>query len=158
MSLMTFSLVALAAFLTLAYYNSPIKTWALTAAGILLLKQITSYDFALIPWLVLAIVFVPFVHTGLRQGLFSSRIYKWYRSVLPEMSDTEKTAIEAGTVWWEKDLFSGRPDWHKMLAYPQATLSPDEQAFLDGPVEELCEMLNDWEISEANDLPQHAWD
>ncbi len=157
MSILTFSIIAVFLFLALAYTNQAIKVWAVAAAGLLLLKQLTSGDFTLLSWLILAAVVIPFAHTGLRRQLFGNRIYKWYRSVLPAMSETEKTAIDAGTVWWEKDLFSGRPDWNKMLAYPAATLSPEEQAFLDGPVEELCSMLNDWEISQANDLPADVW-
>lgn len=157
MSLLTFSMITLLVFLALAYSNQSIKIWAAAAAGLLVLKQLTSGDFSLLSWVLLAALFLPFAHTGVRRQVFSTRIYKWYRSVLPAMSDTEKTAIDAGTVWWEKDLFSGRPDWNKMLAYPAATLSEEEQAFLDGPVEQLCDMLNDWEISQANDLPPEVW-
>ncbi|MEM7083588.1 MAG: acyl-CoA dehydrogenase [Pseudomonadota bacterium] len=157
MSLLTFSLIALLVFIALAYTNQSIKVWAVGAAGVLLLKQLTSSDFSLLSWIVLAALFIPFAHTGIRRQVFSTRIYKWYRSVLPAMSETEQTAIDAGTVWWEKDLFSGRPDWNKMLAYPAATLSKEEQDFLDGPVEQLCAMLDDWEIGEANDLPPEVW-
>ena len=74
------------------------------------------------------------------------------------MSQTEKEAIDAGTVWWDADLFSGKPDWNKLLATPAPRLSAEEQAFLDGPVEELCAMCNDWEIThERLDLPPHVW-
>jgi len=74
------------------------------------------------------------------------------------MSQTEKEAIDAGTVWWDADLFSGKPDWDKLLRTPQPSLTAEEQAFLDGPVEELCAMCNDWEIThERQDLPEHVW-
>ena len=74
--------------------------------------------------------------------------------MLPSLSDTEREAIEAGDVWWDADLFTGNPDWTKLLAFPAAKLSAEEQAFLDGPVEELCRMLDDWYISwELRDLP-----
>ncbi|MBI2778312.1 MAG: acyl-CoA dehydrogenase [Gammaproteobacteria bacterium] len=95
---------------------------------------------------------------ALRRPLISNRILPWFRAALPPMSQTERDAIEAGTVWWEGDLFSGRPDWNKLLAIPAPKLSAEEQAFLDGPVEELCRMLNDWHITEElHDLPPHVW-
>ncbi|HEX6298622.1 MAG TPA: acyl-CoA dehydrogenase [Burkholderiales bacterium] len=94
----------------------------------------------------------------LRQALISNRILAVYRRILPDMSQTEKEAIDAGTVWWDADLFSGKPDWDKLLATKQPRLTPEEQAFLDGPVEELCRMCDDWEIShEHQDLPAHVW-
>lgn len=81
------------------------------------------------------------------------------RRILPPISDTERDAIAAGTTWWETDLFSGSPDWKKLLAIPQPHLSPEEQAFLSGPTEELCEMLDDWVITnELRDLPPRVWD
>jgi acyl-CoA dehydrogenase len=79
--------------------------------------------------------------------------------VLPSLSATEREAIEAGDVWWDADLFSGNPDWAKLLATPPAVLSAEEQAFLDGPVEELCGMLDDWKITwELRDLPPEVWE
>ena len=70
---------------------------------------------------------------GLRKRAISAPLLGWYRKVLPPMSDTEREAIEAGTVWWDAELFSGRPDWEKLRALPRPTLSAEEQAFLDGP-------------------------
>src|SRR5687767_5903485 len=96
--------------------------------------------------------------THLRRKLISDRILATYRRILPDMSQTEKEAIDAGTVWWDGDLFSGKPDWNKLLATPEPRLSAEEQAFLDGPVEELCAMCDEWEIThERQDLPPHAW-
>ena len=75
------------------------------------------------------------------------------------MSDTEREALEAGDVWWDADLFTGNPDWSKLLAIAPATLTAEEQAFLNGPVDELCAMLDDWKINwEWRDLPPEAWD
>jgi len=65
------------------------------------------------------------------------------------MSQTERDAIDAGTVWFEADLFRGNPDWGKLLTYPQARLTDEEQAFVDGPTNELCAMMDDWEITYA---------
>src|SRR5436190_17214383 len=101
-----------------------------------------------------AAAYIPFI----RRKLVTDRILSVYRRILPDMSQTEKEAIDAGTVWWDADLFSGKPEWEKLLAVPEPRLSPEEQAFLDGPVEELCAMCDDWEIThEHQDLPPHVW-
>ena len=94
-----------------------------------------------------------------RRDWLSKPIFGWARHVLPTLSDTEREAIEAGDVWWDADLFGGNPDWGKLLAVPQASLSGEEQAFLDGPVNELCGMLDEWRITwELRDLPPEVWD
>jgi acyl-CoA dehydrogenase len=94
-----------------------------------------------------------------RRDYLSRYIFRWARKVLPPLSATEREAIEAGDVWWDADLFSGNPDWAKLLAMAPAKLSPEEQAFLDGPVEELCGMLDEWRITfELKDLPPEVWD
>ena len=94
-----------------------------------------------------------------RRDWISKPIFRWARRVLPTLSDTEREAIEAGDVWWDADLFAGNPDWAKLLAVPPAKLSADEQAFLDGPVDELCRMLDDWQITwDLRDLPPEVWD
>src|SRR2546426_9895560 len=101
-----------------------------------------------------AAAYIPFI----RRKLVTDRVLALYRRILPDMSQTEKEAIDAGTVWWDGDLFSGRPDFDKLLAVPEPRLSAEEQAFLDGPVEELCAMCNDWEIThELQDLPARVW-
>src|SRR3989449_3244661 len=101
-----------------------------------------------------AAAYIPFI----RRKLLTDRVLALYRRILPDMSQTEKEAIDAGTVWWDGDLFSGRPDFDKLLAVPEPRLSAEEQAFLDGPVEELCAMCDDWEIThELQDLPAHVW-
>jgi acyl-CoA dehydrogenase len=94
-----------------------------------------------------------------RRDYLSEPIFRWAQHVLPSLSATEREAIEAGDVWWDADLFAGNPDWAKLLAVPPATLSKEEQAFLDGPVDELCRMLDDWQINwELRDLPPQVWD
>ncbi|SEO31889.1 acyl-CoA dehydrogenase [Nitrosospira multiformis] len=100
------------------------------------------------------IIFVPQV----RRILISSRLLKIFRKILPHISQTEQEALDAGTVWWEAELFSGRPDWSKLLAFPKPKLQAEEKAFLEGPVEELCAMLDEWQITrELHDLPPHVW-
>src|SRR5215813_2808173 len=96
---------------------------------------------------------------SLRRDFISKPIFRWAQQVLPSLSDTEREAIEAGDVWWDADLFSGNPDWGKLLAFPPAALSAEEQAFLAGPVDELCRMLDEWRITwELRDLPPQVWD
>ena len=94
----------------------------------------------------------------LRRALISDRVLPLLRRALPAMSQTERDALEAGSVWWDAELFSGRPDWNKILAIPKPQLSAHEQAFLDGPVEELCRILDDWKITQEDfDLPPDVW-
>jgi len=85
-------------------------------------------------------------------------IYRWAKGVLPSLSDTERDALEAGDVWWDAELFTGTPDWQKLLATKPAALSDEERAFMDGPVRQLCAMLDDWKIAwELGDLPPEVW-
>ncbi len=82
-----------------------------------------------------------------------------YRKMLPSMSDTEREALEAGNVWWDGELFSGMPEWDRLMSYPAPKLSDEEQAFLDGPCETLCQMLDDWDICHNRaDMPREVWD
>ena len=95
----------------------------------------------------------------LRKTLITRPFMKTYLKLLPRMSQTEKEALEAGTVWWDGELFTGAPRWEKLLAARPPQLSAAEQAFLDGPCEELCRMLDEWNIThERADLPPQVWD
>jgi acyl-CoA dehydrogenase len=94
---------------------------------------------------------------GLRARILTKPILRWYKKLLPPISPTERDAIAAGTVWWDAELFSGKPDWKKLRNYASPVLSAEEQAFLDGPVEKLCSMLDDWQFRRSGDLPEHAW-
>lgn len=88
----------------------------------------------------------------------SQPLLKFFKGVTPSMSQTEREAIDAGSVWWDGELFSGNPKWKKLREVPPSKLNPEEQAFVDGPVEELCKMLDDWKITnEDYDMPQEAW-
>ena len=94
-----------------------------------------------------------------RCGAQSSRalIMRLVSRTLPRMGDTERIALEAGTVWWDGDLFSGNPDWTKLLRFKPVGLTAKEQAFIDGPVAELCAMLDEWQIENDKDLPPEVW-
>lgn len=94
-----------------------------------------------------------------RRDYITKPIFGWGRKALPAMSDTERDALEAGDVWWDGDLFSGNPDFTKLLNTPPAALTAEEQAFMDGPVNELCALLDDWQINwQDGDLTPEAWD
>lgn len=110
---------------------------------------------ALLP---VVVILLPLVVTPLRKSLISAQVFQGFRKALPTMSRTEKEAIDAGTTWWEGHLFRGKPDWETLHNYPQPQLTAEEQAFLDGPVEEACRMANDFEIThELADLPPELW-
>src|SRR5258705_10117615 len=111
---------------------------------------------ALISILVLALAVMLLV-PALRRRLVTPAIMKAMARALPRMGDTERIALEAGTVWWDGDLFSGRPDWKKLLNFQRKPLSARERAFLNGPVEELCAMVDEWTVEKEHDLPPEAW-
>jgi len=143
----------------LAFRRSSLPVWTAAAAVVLLAGQLASGGVALLPWLLLAALALLLNVRPLRQAVISRRMLVWFRGVLPPLSPTEKAAIDAGSVWWDAELFTGRPDWNRLFRTPPSELSDEEQAFLDGPVEELCGMLDDWQINEElHDLPPEAWE
>jgi acyl-CoA dehydrogenase len=106
----------------------------------------------------IAILVVPFIVPGLRRALITRPLLLRFRQVMPRMSQTEREALEAGTVGWDGELFSGRPAWEQLLAIPQSTLTAEEQHFLDHEVEALCAMVSDWETTNVHkDLPPRVW-
>jgi acyl-CoA dehydrogenase len=103
--------------------------------------------------------FVLFTHClWIRRRWVTSPIFKIYKKVMPVMSSTEKEALCAGDVGWTGELFSAKPDWSKMLSMPYGQMSKKEKAFLDGPVETLCGMLDQWEMSQTLTIPSEVWD
>lgn len=137
---------------------------ALPALGITAAYLVAMALFSHVPgwiqlmlWLLTGAVAAFVLLTDLRRKLFTGPLFAWFQKVLPPMSETERDAIEAGTVWWDGELFSGRPNWDKLLSYPKARLTEEEQAFIDGPTEELCAMISDWEVGQQMDLPEKAW-
>jgi acyl-CoA dehydrogenase len=112
------------------------------------------FEFTVVVLAALALIFgLP----PLRRLLVSRFAMKLMAPVLPRLGETERIALEAGTVWWDAELFSGRPQWEKLLAFTPQRLSAEEQAFLDGPVQELCTRLDDWQINQLRDLPTSIW-
>ncbi len=108
---------------------------------------------------IVAVTLMGFAIKPLRRLLISDRLYGWFRKALPKLSETEQEALDAGTVWWDAEIFTGRPRWKNLLKVPAPSLSEREQAFVDGPVESLCRMLDDWEICDTHrNLPDEVWD
>jgi acyl-CoA dehydrogenase len=147
--------------LYLAYQRASLRA-ATLATGIALLAY-TLLRQPSTPWLVgwwLAFGAVALLNLDAFRLRFITRPFlKTYRRMLPSMSDTEREALEAGTVWWDGELFTGRPDWNKLLSAKAPGLTPEEQAFIDGPCEELCRMIDDWDITHRRaDLPPEIWD
>ena len=103
---------------------------------------------------VFVLLAIPLNVPSLRRKLDQRCLLRAFRKMMPPMSQTEREAIEAGTVWWDGDLFSGRPDWQRLLDMPPPKLTAEEQRFLDHEVEQLCAMVTDWETTQR--LPRPA--
>jgi acyl-CoA dehydrogenase len=151
---------AISAGWALAYWQAPLWIWTITGLALLVLATLSA---ALPPaalvvlWVGLAAAVVLFQVRPIRYRLVSAPLLGWFRRSLPALSATEREVLDAGTLWWERELFSGRPDWSKLSALPMPALSAEEQAFLDGPVESLCGMVDAWEVSRTLDLPPSVW-
>jgi acyl-CoA dehydrogenase len=161
MMITLFILAACLAFLALAYIRVPGWLWTI-AAGLCVMGVVRYAHVGPATALTLGVLFVAFALifnvSALRRAVVSNRILAIYRRILPAMSQTEQEAIDAGTVWWDGDLFSGEPDWDKLLNYPKPKLSNEEAAFVNGPVEELCRMVSDWETTSVyQDLSPQVW-
>ncbi|MFT6431424.1 MAG: acyl-CoA dehydrogenase [Halopseudomonas sp.] len=113
----------------------------------------------LVVWAIFLGIAIPLNMPDWRRATISKPLFKWFKTVLPPLSDTEQEALDAGTVWWDGELFSGRPNWHKLHSFPKPVLTEEEKAFLDGPVEEVCRMTNEWEVTtDLQDLPADVWE
>jgi acyl-CoA dehydrogenase len=154
-------IAVLAGATALAYVKASAPIWT---AAIAVALGVAWGAQLLVPWLTLLLT-AAFILLALalnvpalRRRLVSEGVLAGFRRVLPPMSQTEREAIEAGTVWWDGELFSGRPDWRRLLDLPRPTLTADEQHFLDHEVEELCRMTTEWETTHIyRDLPPKVW-
>src|SRR3954467_4012550 len=161
MAVIGLALGALAVFIVFAYFQVPLIAWtaalALLAWGVSALAGfsfVANVVFFAGLAVVAAIINIPL----LRRKIITDHVLAVYRRILPDMSQTEKEAIDAGTVWWDGDLFSGKPDWNRLLAVPKPAPSAGEHALLDNETEQLCAMANDWETTQLwQDLPPHVW-
>ena len=157
MSLSGFVALLIVAAWALAYFRAGLGLWTLLVGGALGAWH-ALWGVAPGVWGAYGVAALVANLPWLRRPLVMRPLLALFRSKLPPLSRTEQEALEAGTVGWDGELFSGRPDWRKLLAQPAPALTPEEQAFLDGPVEELCGMLDDWRIEqEFRDLPPQVW-
>jgi acyl-CoA dehydrogenase len=139
--------------LAIGFTGAPLIVWALAGAAILI-------GFGAPVWLLAtyAALMLIFLITPIRRALVSSVVMKILGPLMPTISETERTAIESGSVWAEAELFSGKPDFRKLMAESYPSLTKEEQDFIQGPVDELCSVVDDWEVWEGRELPQAAWD
>ncbi|MBX3697336.1 MAG: acyl-CoA dehydrogenase [Dokdonella sp.] len=152
--------LAIIAILVLAFRGFGFLAWTGAAAILLLgwrVQGVASPSLFMAVTTGLILLALVFGLPPLRRALISRFVMPVFAKVLPRLGDTERVALEAGTVWWDADLFSGMPDWQKLLDFEARPLSDDEQAFLDGPVNELCAAIDDWQVYQDRDLPPEVW-
>ena len=157
------TIIAIAGALTLALRRAPLWHWAVGAAVIGLLTRVSPNGIAtdVLGWILAflpALVLGALTNRSIRFAVVTRPVYGLIKSILPRVSRTEQEALDAGTVGWDAELFSGRPRWNKLLGIRPVTLTAEERAFLDGPVNELCAMIDDWDIRHnRSDLPSEVW-
>ena len=153
--------VVVAIILLLAFFRASITSWVMAALVIVPVISIRARFPDDVLWVIGAALFLYVVFFGIpfvRRVAVSGVILNIFRKILPQISATEQEAIDAGTVWWDGELFGGNPNWDKLLAFPKYSLKPEEQVFLDNEVEQLCAMLDDWDITHNRaDLPPEVW-
>lgn len=159
MTTTVWSLLLVAALVALAYKRASLKTSAVAMAVITLGALFAN---AATPIIITALLFAAAFGllslTGLRANLITKPIFALYKKIMPKMSETEATALDAGTVWWDGELFSGKPNWNMLLDHPNTPIPADEQAFLDNQVKTLCSMVSEWEINQNGDMNKEIWE
>ena len=149
------ALASVGVFGLLGYTGGRLWIWSLAIIALL-------YGLGAPVWLLVggAAVLAVLVVTPVRRALLSTAVMRFLEAtnMLPRISQTERIAIEAGNVWVEGELFSGRPDFKRILAQPYPRLNREEQAFIDGPVEELCRTVTGWQVYVQREIPQEIWD
>ena len=143
-----------------AYHRLRLVAWLVIGLTLLVACWLVgaSHVAVLVAAFLMAFIATPLLLPEFRKARITTPLLAFYTKILPPLSDTERTALEAGTVGFEGQLFSGKPDWAQLLSQPKPALTPDEQAFLDGPCEALCAMSDDWDISHVRaDLPPELW-
>lgn len=144
-----------------AYHRFSLAIFAAIAATALVAVGIFGGNVTatIVCGVLLAVIVLPLLVTPFRQQFITKPLLGFYTKILPPLSDTEKVALEAGTVGFEGELFSGNPKWEILLKQPKPVLTAEEQAFIDGPVEQVCMMCNDWETTHVRaDLAPEIWE
>ncbi|MGC1548578.1 MAG: acyl-CoA dehydrogenase [Rhodanobacter sp.] len=153
--------IALIVLFGLAYVGRGWLAWVAALAVLFLTWLVRGVESPTLFASLLLIAAVIAIITGfapLRRALFARALLPALGKVMPKLGDTERIALEAGTVWWDAQIFSGMPDWKYLANFECKPLSAKEQAFMDGPVTKLCDMLDDWQIEQNRDLPPEVWD
>jgi len=144
----------------LAYHRSSLAFATVTIFLVLIITTIFSAISWLVLfclWIIISSLAILLNYKELRQKHVVLPLFELFHQSLPHLSKTEREALEAGTVGWEKELFSGNPNWTQLLKVPAPHLSKEEEAFIQGPVEQLCTMVDDWQISHDKDLSPAIW-
>ncbi len=146
----------------LGYKRASLPVWTISLfIYLLLVSRFSGLGWLglTILWIIFLVIAIPLNVIPLRRWLISKHVLALYRKIKPKMSSTEKEALEVGTVGWDREVFSGMPDWNKLLAYPAPKLSDEELDFLNGPVEQLCRMVDNWDVVHNRfNLPPAVWD
>ncbi|MGJ8668058.1 MAG: acyl-CoA dehydrogenase [Oceanococcus sp.] len=160
MTILIAVLSAVALFWLLAYRGAKLWLWTVAATAYVLGLQ----QFAVISDSAMSIslaVILPlaalFNIKALRRAIVTRPIFKAFKAVLPDMTDTEREALEAGDVWWEGEMFRGKPNWQKLLDFKRTELTAAEAGFLQNETETLCAMIDDWQVQQDKDLPEEVW-
>ena len=146
MQTLLWTLIIIATLGAASYFRMKLMNATIAVAIAMLLGSIFG-PVGGIAWLVFLIIAIPLNVESLRKKYLTAPILDTYKKIMPEMSSTERDAIDAGTVWWDGEIFSGNPNWQALHSIPQARLSAEEREFLDGPVAQVCQMVNDWDIT-----------
>ena len=143
-----FALVAVS--VACSFLKTSLQVWTGVVAATLLAFTLAGepgWISLTLGWLVFAAVAAPLNYLPWRRAFISAPVMKAFEGMTPEISETEQVALDAGTVGFEGELFTGKPNWKKLLSRPLPELSVEEQAFIDGPCEELCGMIDEWEFT-----------
>ncbi len=157
MDYLTWALIAIALCGFMAYSRASLASF--TVSFTILMAVGTFFQvISFFSWILFAVIAIPLNVADIRKQYITKPLLTIFKGIMPEMSNTEQEAIDAGTTWFEAELFRGTPDWKKLHNYPKPRLSPEEQAFLDGPVEVVCRMTDDWQTThELADLSPEVW-
>ncbi len=158
---MSWILLAVIVIGCLSYFRASLSVWTISGiVGLFLFSMFSSvFVFGkMLAWIVFAVSAFCLNFKSLRQQLISRHLLKFFQQVMPPLSETEEQALAAGTVGWDAELFKGQLDWNKLFKIPSPKLTQEEIDFLDGPVETLCQMIDDWDITyRRKDLPPELW-
>ncbi len=163
-----FILLCIAGFFALAMRQTSLFGWGLALGAAVLVWQtgLLHGEFnepvfgpgGILAWIPVVILFALAI-PGVRRAALTQPLYRMVKGILPKVSSTEQEALDAGTIGFDAEIFSGKPDWKKLRAVPPITLSEEEKAFLDGPTNEFCRLINDWSIRHnQHEIPEHIWD